>query len=610
MSGWHTQVLVQLSSCAWSTELLSPTLGVLVYAVCAEIQSFTKEERKQIRKLVERVQDCIGQESSVSGQGKSDRLCKNHSTAGCILGLNKLFFLLSQTLSDHTLYFFTPAACEFAISRHVFPEIKEALVHRVVELVLDEKVPEPVLEGVFETLLFLKAHGGVLPQLSRERLSKASSAQVQHLLYLQTRQPRLECLLRRIGVCIEISPSFFGQTVGGMHGQKKSRGEARPGHAPGSELFSSEHPKSIQVQAQVQAEVFLSALKEALERRQFGRLEREKEQDISKTVLFYERLALSELGRPSKLVLDTLQHCMLWRCSEELKQIAVQCVKKKQSTLPLFCAVHLAYSLVENSAEEKASGALLGIVREYLHLPAAGSVILDSLLFYLSHQSEASKKESGCVLAGKVVSWYLEPEKFPEFRALVQKYSWILGAHPIVRGFLDTSVHKEECRAFLAEQLLEHGQIGGVLKHGLEKEAFAQTSLSQQRSDLNPELLSLHAYLEHKQQMHYSPFSAPVQEEACPVPGEKARLEYIERFQKKQIQRCPHLKSLLQEVLDMGITQESIDRVRLLLEQAPDASRVSMFLVLVHFSLLLEIDAASLLWLIKSVEKSMEQSSP
>lgn len=575
---------------------MSSTLGVLAFSFCAEARHLSKEQRQAVRQLVAQLHDWVAAGVAASEGQKHPPWHKNSTVLGSVIGLNRLFFLLDEPVGEDALGFFAPMMCELAIARYVLPELKNSLAHKLIYLLLKEKTPELLVDGVLETLWFLQRQGYPLPQLPRTCLRGLSSAQIQRVFYLQEKRPDMVEVLRSIGLGFDQKLAFFLP-------RERGTDRAPRGFCAGQQSIPAA-PVELPRGAQLQAYLFLKVLKDALSKRTVERLDKEKEQEITNTALFYERLALLDHAA-GKVSLEMLQHCSAWVQSGDFKKAAQQYLEKRHSALPLFGAVYLAQALVEGESGQSSPEALLGAVQWYL--PAAGEAILDSLLFYLSQQHCPAAKARSCAVVGQVISWQLAPGRFTEFERLHLKYRWVFSLPGLVQSYLVTAGHQAECRAFLVGELLKHKQLQALAALSLEEEALAQVGEYLKKFANDPDLIAMQSYLEEKcgaTRARAVPGSEDVGAQL--VPGEKEVVHYIESFQKRQAQENPRLKELFQTILEMGVGKESLGTLKGQFFKIPPPLRLPSFLVLVHFVLLLETDAASLAALIASLEPLVE----
>ncbi|OAG31109.1 hypothetical protein NEDG_01883 [Nematocida displodere] len=555
---WRTEYIYTATEISWTRTYLKEAIGLLASVLCTDVGSLPVEQRRCIRMVFNNINDVITERCSGALFQKETAKAtgpKDFELICAIAAFNSVFTLINEARTPHRLRYYVPMICEFITADYALPETTKPLVKKLIRL-LTEKLSEPQLDGVLASLECLRARGHTLPFFLPSEITEFSETAVEQFIFLQTTRPDLASLFK----ALHISFAALCAPALGLPNKK-------------SALLT-------------QPQIFLEVIKEALGKQRLKTLEKEKENEITRSVLFYERLALRQTALSPNMPIELLQHCLLWpQNTKDLQKAAMLALSgKTPASLAFpFVAVCLAYFLIDLSPEAPNYSVLLSEGHKTVKLD--GFSLLDSLMFFLSRQSNETRKNEQITMLGMFLEIYIAPDTFSVLKTLHQRHKWTLQHSSLVARYISHPTHSADASMFIAGVFVDAELIAPIEEFGLQKEArIIVKALSASRNST--------PFTNRLQKQLFSTKTAP--HYPLLLINDAVILAAVRSMVKQHAGQDTLLDEITSTLLNTDVIEKRISLIRSAFVQAPPQQKPALFIVVLYFATLLSYDLETL----------------
>ncbi|KAI5180777.1 hypothetical protein NEOKW01_1061 [Nematocida sp. AWRm80] len=506
-------------------------IGIMIYFICTLEYKRDKIVRKTVRNTISSLNDQM--HALTLAPKKKKKAQKGSSLAECIIGMNSLFSLIFQIQSETELLLYAPVICEYVLSEYSSEDIREDLIYTLSILVFNDP-PEEIFIGIVYTLVYLLENGYVLKKVPEKRVKELKETEIHRILQIQEKIKGAKELFSSLGGIFQLPKQFSG------HKQSIQSTE-------GKEVSETNDVNKFSVQSRV----FLRTLKEALLKRTLGLIDREKEIEITKTVFFYERLALSK--GPAEIPFDLILSSIVWSNNpHEFKQASQMYIDKQVTEVPLFVIAYLGWVLVKGTSEAKYAKNISQLARKLsVHY---GNLLLKSCFFFIYYLDEIDKTNINWSVIKDILSGYIAVDNLPALSILYTEYPWALSIPEIVQEHLSTTI--EEYRSFFITQLIKHQEISVIFKNHLEQEVYSLITKLLENTPNDRYLISLLSQLNHSCTKTFNEHDTQIE---IPQITPLTTIEYIQQTLKQNTNDNTTSKEILEVALSTELPDELID---------------------------------------------------
>ncbi|KAI5189870.1 hypothetical protein NEMIN01_0733 [Nematocida minor] len=590
MNSWFIAILESGKDYDWVCKNPELAIGTLAYAVASKTHLSAVEIKSKVRKMFTHAFDYAYEYLTHGDSSKSSQKIEEN-----IIALNNLFILVDQIRNEGGFIYYTPLVCEFIVSSFAQEREKAVLAKRLAPMLFTE-CPDEVFIGIFKTFALMESKNEAIPDVLPDVLQKTKKETLQKILKFQNAHPTQLKFLHKIGivknfhpkvVSVPSKPPIFEMSHVSTELSKKS-------------ADSEEAGLHMKIKESLQIKIFASTVEEAFNKKILNTLEKEKEIEIGKVLLYYERLSISTYKTANTIPVEIIQYALVWsKNRNDLKKAAHPYIERRVPSTPKFVPVVAAWCMIY---EQNALHADFSSFDK-----EAGEILLKSCCFFLSIYEKKDKEEKWEETA-EMFKIFIKPSNFPGLARIHAKHPWTLRNPAITSAYmhsrLNRSEYSHEILKFYASKLMQYKFIETVTECNLEYEAYCEL---EQRADKEPanSTENLKNYIKQSAARKKIDLHRNSEQKQFKIEIENV-LRYVHATIKKYGEESAQLKEIVKILLADGPKECPSPMLKDIFEKAPKKKQIQIFLKILYIFTILETDLLSLAGISQTLSPNAE----
>lgn len=570
---WFGESLRKGEEYEWVSTHPDLTLGLLSYAVASKMHLSTVGIKLKIRQVFEHV---FTYAYKWPEDAKNTRNIK-----GSIIALNSIFMLINQIKHEGAFIYYAPVMCEFAVSSFSQDREKDLIKNRLISMLFAD-VPEKVSLGIFRTFAYIERIGETVPDTPLDTYQKTKKVQLplQRILKFQDEHPTQLKFLAKIG----IDKAFYPDALIRDKWADISQWAEPPEKEDETRGAKSEPDMHMGVKDSQHIKIFTNSLDELFNRKILDRLDKEKEAEIGKILLYYERLSISSYKVAGSIPVKILQHSLVWNKNKnDLKKAAHPYIEKKASSVPNFVPVLASWCMIHEK-EHLADFSLFD--------KEVSEIFLESSCFFMSIYTGEDKKARWKEIGG-LFRLFIRPSTFSGLSRIHARHPWTLINPEIVNAYIgDREDSRYEVTQFYTSKLIQYKHTETIVQHSLEYEAYCEIK-QHTRKEMSPYITHLKQHIIDSAKIKGIRLEKAPKQKKIIVKTEDT-LEYAYSTIKRYSEESVYLKDIAKTLLTDDCKIPPSIELKEILDRAPHEQKTQIFLRTVYMLILLETNYHSL----------------